>query len=110
MLGKRDESITHLVSECKRLAQKKYKQRHNNIARIVHLELCQKFGLVGEVKWYNQKPTSVVENDGIKLLWILISKQNISFSTEGLTQLCCTKLRENVTLLILLCSGIKGLS
>ena len=85
MLGKRDESITHLISECKRLAQKKYKQRHNNIARIVHLELCQKFGLVGEVKWYNQKPTSVVENDGIKLLWILISKQIISFSTEGLT-------------------------
>ena len=33
------------------------------------MELCQKFGLVGEVKWYNQKPANVVENDRIKILW-----------------------------------------
>ena len=26
---------------------KEYKQRYDNIARIVHLELCQKFVLVG---------------------------------------------------------------
>ena len=39
-----------------------------NIARIAQLELCQKFGLVGEVKWYNHKPASVVENDRIKML------------------------------------------
>ena len=39
-----------------------------NIARIVQFELCQKFGLVVEVKWYNHKPASVVENDRIKML------------------------------------------
>ena len=50
MCGERPEPITHLVAKCKKLAQKEYKQRHGNIARIVHLELCQKFGLVGEVK------------------------------------------------------------
>ena len=55
MCGERNESITHLIAECKELAQKEYKQRHDNIARIVHLELCQKFGLVGEFKWYNHK-------------------------------------------------------
>ena len=60
MYGKRNESITHLIVECKKLTQKEYKQRHDNIARIVFLELCQKFGLVGEVKWYNHKPASVV--------------------------------------------------
>ena len=69
MYGERDESITHLIVECKKLAQKELKQRHDNIARIVHLELCQKFGLVGEVKWYNHKPASVVENDRVKTLW-----------------------------------------
>ena len=69
MCGERDESITHLIAECKKLAQKEYKQRHDNIVRIVHLELCQKFGLVGEVKWYNHKPASVVENDRVKILW-----------------------------------------
>ena len=33
------------------------------------MELCQKFGLVGKVKWYNHKPTSVVENARVKILW-----------------------------------------
>ena len=36
---------------------------------IAHLELCQKFGLVGEVKWYNHKPAGAVENDRVKILW-----------------------------------------
>ena len=68
MYGERDESITHLIAECKKLAQKEYKQRHN-IVRIVRLELCQKFGFVGEVKWYDHKPASVVENDRVKISW-----------------------------------------
>ena len=69
MCGEKDESITHLIAQCKELAQKEYKQRHDNIARIAHLELCQKFGLVGEVKWYNHKPAGAVENDRVKILW-----------------------------------------
>ena len=69
MCGKRNESITHFIGECKKLAQKEYKERHDNIARIVHLELWQKIGLVGEVKWYNHRPASVVENDRVKIFW-----------------------------------------
>ena len=69
MCGERDESITHLIAECKKLAQKEYKQRHDNIARIVHLELCQNFGLVDNVKCYKHKPASVIDNDKVKILW-----------------------------------------
>ena len=58
-----------MIAKCKKLAQKEYKQRRDNIARIVHLELCQKFDLVGRGKWYNRKPASVVENDRVKILW-----------------------------------------
>ena len=79
MCGERDESIAHLMAECKNLAQKDYKQRHN-IARIVHLELCQKFGLVGEVKWYNHKPAIVVENGRVKILW------DFNMQTDHVTQ------------------------
>ena len=50
MCGERDESITNFITECKKIAQKEYKKRHDNIARIVILELFQKFCLVGEVK------------------------------------------------------------
>ena len=67
--GERDESITHSIPECKKLPQNEYKKRHDNIARIVHLKLCRKFGLVDKVKWYNHKPVSVVENDRVKVLW-----------------------------------------
>ena len=41
MCGEHDESIFNLVSECKKLAQPDYKQRHDSIAGIVHLEQCQ---------------------------------------------------------------------
>ena len=69
MCGGRDESVDHLIAECEKMAQKQYKQRHDNIARIVHLELCQKFGLIGKMKWYNHKPEDVMENDRVKILW-----------------------------------------
>ena len=73
-----------LISECKKLVQKKCKQRHDNIARIAHLELCHKFGLVGKVKWYNHKPASIVENDQVKILWD-VNIMAMSFDTEVLT-------------------------
>ena len=63
MYGKRDESITHLIAQCKKLTQKEYKQRHNSIARILH------FFKVGKFKWYNHKPASAVENDRVEILW-----------------------------------------
>ena len=61
-----------MIAECKKLAQKEYKQRQDNIARIACMELCKKFGLVGEVKWYIYKPASVVENEKVKILWDFI--------------------------------------
>ena len=58
-----------MIAEGKKLAQKEYKQRYDNIATVIHLEPCQKFGLVGKVKWYNHKPANVVENDRVKIVW-----------------------------------------
>ena len=34
MCDKKKETISHFVSECETLAQKEYKRRHNNVARI----------------------------------------------------------------------------
>ena len=36
---------------------------------MIHLELSQKFGLVGKVKRYNHNAKSVVENGKVKILW-----------------------------------------
>ena len=33
---KKSETISHIVSECEKQAQKEYMRRHNNVTRIVH--------------------------------------------------------------------------
>ena len=92
----------------RKASPKRYKNRHDNIARIVHLKLCQKFGLVGEVKWYNQKSASVVENNRIKLLWDFDNQTDhvIQHKRPDIVVLFKT---EKITL-ILLCLGTKELS
>ena len=45
MCGTRNETITHIVSECGILAQKEYKQRHDSVGRYVHWQFCEKLGL-----------------------------------------------------------------
>ena len=63
------ETISHIVSECSKLAQREYKRRHDNVARIVHWKLCEKFNLEKSEKWYLQKPQTVSENVNDKLIW-----------------------------------------
>ena len=110
MFSERDESITHLIAECKKLAQKEYKQRLGNIAGIVHLKLCQKFGLVGEVKWYNHISGSVVENGGVKISWDLDIQTDHVIQHRRPDIVVLYKSEKIVTLLILLCLGTKALS
>ena len=38
----RDEMINH-ISECSKLAQKKYKIRHNWVDKVIHRKLCKRF-------------------------------------------------------------------
>ena len=39
---KTDEGIDHIVSGCSKLAQKEYKRRHDNLAKIEHWKLARK--------------------------------------------------------------------
>ena len=58
-----EESVTHVISQCKMLAETEYKSRHDNIAKAVHWELCKKNGLDYVEKWYDHEPESVMENE-----------------------------------------------
>ena len=69
MCGEKGETISHLVSECGKLAQREYKGRHDNVARYVHWQLCNKGDLERAAKWYEQQPEAVIENENFKLLW-----------------------------------------
>ena len=69
LCGEKSESVTHLVCGCKVLAQKEYKRRHDNIARIVHWMLCGRYDLRRIDKWYEHHPDGVIENETVKILW-----------------------------------------
>lgn len=64
------ETIDHITSGCKLLAATEYTERHNNAARIVHLELAKKYNLLTEeTPYYKYNPESVLENETVKLYW-----------------------------------------
>ena len=38
----KNETISHIVSDCNMSARKEYKKRHDNVCRYVHWRVCQK--------------------------------------------------------------------
>ena len=56
------------VFKCSKLAQKKYKARHDLLGKGIHWEICKKFKFDHTNKWYMNNPAPVQENDTHKLL------------------------------------------
>ena len=69
LCGKKGESVQHITSGCEKLAQKEYKRLHDNVAKKVHWDICNKNGLEHSEKWYEHAPEGAVENEEIKVLW-----------------------------------------
>ena len=69
VIRREGESVNHILCKCKKLAQREYKQRHENIAKVVRGKLCEKYHLEKKDKWYEHMPDSVSKNDEVKLLW-----------------------------------------
>ena len=51
MCGERGEIVQHIICECKKLAQREYKRRHDTVAKLVHWKLCEKYNLERKEKW-----------------------------------------------------------
>ena len=68
MCGKAAESVNHVLSECNKLDQKKYK---NNMIGLEQRFMGKYVENMGEVKenWCKHKPEVVVEKDKFKILW-----------------------------------------
>ena len=55
MCGKMDENVSHVVSECNKLAQNEYKKlRHDKIAALLHWQWCQDLWIWDA--WENNMP------------------------------------------------------
>ena len=65
----REETISHIVTEFKKLAQKEPKRwRNDQVGKCVHWSFCQKFGFDCSQNWYDHGPKPVEESEGCKLL------------------------------------------
>ena len=64
-----NETVSHIVSECKMLAQKEYKKRHDNVGRYIRWKICEKYGFQGAQQWYEHDPDGVFDNKEYKILW-----------------------------------------
>ena len=51
------------------LAEKDYKRRHDKVCLNLHWNLCKKYGVEVEEKWYQHKPEAVMQNEAVKILW-----------------------------------------
>ena len=69
MCKTKDETVSHRVSECTKLAMKEYKRRHDSVARALHWDLLRQNGFHHSDKWYQHEPEAVVEDDHHKILW-----------------------------------------
>ena len=65
----KEETVSHTVSECSKIAQTEYKKRHDRVAATIHWALCKKYGLPHTEKWYDHRAEPVMENEHVKLLW-----------------------------------------
>ena len=64
-----ENPLCRMCGECKKLAQREYKRRHNTVTKLVHWKLCEKDNLERKEKWYEQCPEGVVEDNDVKLIW-----------------------------------------
>ena len=68
LCGDRNETINHIISECRKLALKEYKARHDWVGKVIHWKLCKKMKFDRTNKWSMHNPESVLKNETYKLL------------------------------------------
>ena len=69
MCEEKNETVSHIVSECSKLAQKEYKRRHENVWKYIQWKLCKKYNIDSKARWYEHSPKGIVESNSIKILW-----------------------------------------
>ena len=57
------------IYECKILAQREYKRRHDTVAKLVNAKMCEEHNLERKKKWYEHCTEGAVEDDDVELIW-----------------------------------------
>ena len=63
------ETVDHIVAGCSAMAPTDYTYRHNQVASIIHWNICRHFQVPVECRWYRHQPDRLVETDDIVVMW-----------------------------------------
>ena len=58
-------TVDHIVAGCSGLALMDYTDRHNQVAFIIHWDICRQVGVPLESRWYRHHPDMFVETDDL---------------------------------------------
>lgn len=64
-----EETVTHLLTACEKLAGSQYLNRHNEVAKIIHRNICREYGIPTPERVWHHNPLSVTDTERVKLLW-----------------------------------------
>lgn len=82
------ETIQHITSACKAIAQTDYKHRHDQVANIIHQRLAHQQKLITSIEpYYKYKPDSVLENTAAKLYFdrAILTDRTIHYNRPDIT-------------------------
>jgi hypothetical protein len=85
---KESETIQHITGACPQPVSTAYKQRHEQVGKIIHQKLAYKFGLLNKtMPYYKYIPNTILENEIIELYWdrSLITDKTIHNNRSGVT-------------------------
>ena len=64
-----DETIEHITSGCPVLAKRDYLERHDKALIYMHWKICKYYNVEVPFRWYEHKPSTVVEGKDVVILW-----------------------------------------
>ena len=65
----RDKTVSHIISERRKLATRECKNKHEWLERAIHRELCKKLKFMHTDKCYIHKPEFALEKKTHRILW-----------------------------------------
>ena len=69
LCGDLNETISYIISECSKLAQKEYQTRYDCVGKVIHREMYKKSKFDHTNKWYMHNPAPVPKDNTYKFLW-----------------------------------------
>ena len=64
-----NETVTHILAACPKLAQTEYLKRHNAVAAVIHKNICDEYGIETAKQTWLHHPEAVTETEEVKILW-----------------------------------------